>query len=133
MSSKTRVRMTPSQRFTRGLHYTTVGPVDLTRGAVGMGVDSVRSTAAWAGNRYRNGQLTRQLKEDLAAAQEVVAGLPDTLAKKRKPARRRRQLLWVGLGVAALAGGAAVFKVARQSAQPEPSPLPPSVEVTPKP
>lgn len=137
MSSKTRVRMTPSQRFSRGLHHTAVGPVDLTRGAVGMGVESARSTAAWAGSRYRNGQLARQLKDDLAsaqqAAQEVVAGLPETLGKKRKTARRRRQLVWVGVGIAVLAGGAAVFKVARQSAQPEPSPRPPSVEVTPKP
>ncbi|MGE2732739.1 cell wall synthesis protein CwsA [Mycolicibacterium vaccae] len=132
MSSKTRLRMTPSQRLTRGLRYTAIGPVDVTMGAVGLGLESARSTAAWAGDRYRNGKLGQQLKEDLAAAQEVVSGLPETLSKKPQPNRRRRRLLWIGLGVAALAGGAAAFTVARQSAQPEPSPRPPSVEVTPK-
>ncbi|MGE2737293.1 cell wall synthesis protein CwsA [Mycolicibacterium vaccae] len=143
MSSKTRLRMTPSQRLTRGLRYTAIGPVDVTMGAVGLGLESARSTAAWAGDRYRNGKLAQQLKEDLAAAQqvlsaelaaaqEVVAGLPESLSKKPQPNRRRRRVLWIGLGVAALAGGAAAFTVARQSAQPDPSPRPPSVEVTPK-
>ncbi|BBX19390.1 cell wall synthesis protein CwsA [Mycolicibacterium duvalii] len=144
MGSSTRVRMTPTQRLSRGLKYTAIGPVDVTRGAVGLGVDSVRSSAAWAGDRYRNGKLARQLKDDLSsaqqaltaefsAAQEVVAGLPEALAKARAKQRRRKRLLWVGVGVTVVAGAAAVFTVARQSAQPEPSPRPPSVEVTPKP
>ncbi|MEZ0339190.1 cell wall synthesis protein CwsA [Mycobacterium sp. pV006] len=133
MSSKTRVRMTPGQRFSRGLRYTAIGPVDVTRGAVGLGAESVRSSATWVGNRYRDSRLTRQLAEELTSAQQAIAELPEKLAKPRKAPNRRRRLLWVGLGVAALAGGAAVFTVARQSAQPEPSPRPPSVEVTPKP
>ncbi|MHA0284822.1 cell wall synthesis protein CwsA [Mycobacterium sp. C3-094] len=135
MSSKTRVRLTPSQRLSRGLKYSTVGPVDITRGAVGIGVDSVRSSASWVGQRYRSSQVAQQLKDELAAAQEAVANLPETLENLRAPKKRRRRprLLVVAAGVAVLAGGAAAFSIARRSTQPEPSPLPPSVEVTPKP
>ncbi|MCG7594201.1 cell wall synthesis protein CwsA [Mycobacterium sp. PSTR-4-N] len=135
MSSKTRVRLTPSQRLSRGLKYSTVGPVDITRGAVGIGVDSVRSSASWVGQRYRSSQVAQQLKDELAAAQEAVANLPETLENLRAPKKRRRRprLLVVAVGVAVLAGGAAAFSIARRSTQPEPSPLPPSVEVTPKP
>ncbi|KKE99476.1 cell wall synthesis protein CwsA [Mycolicibacterium obuense] len=134
MSSKTRVRLTPSQRLSRGLKYSTVGPVDVTRGAVGIGVNSVRSSASWVGQKYRSSQVAQQLKEELVAASEAVANLPETLEKVRAPKRRRRpRLLVVAVGAAVLAGGAAAFSIARRSTQPEPSPLPPSVEVTPKP
>ncbi|MEW5811815.1 MAG: cell wall synthesis protein CwsA [Actinomycetota bacterium] len=134
MSAKTRVRMTPSQRLSRGLKYSTVGPVDVTRGAVGIGVNSVRSSAAWVGQRYRSSEVAQQIKEELAAAQEAVVNLPETLENLRAPKRRRRpRLLILGIGVVVLAGGAAAFSIARRSTQPEPSPLPPSVEVTPKP
>ncbi|AFM14842.1 Protein of unknown function (DUF2562) [Mycolicibacterium chubuense NBB4] len=144
MRSTTTVRLSPSQRLSRGLKYTAVGPVDVTRGAVGLGVGSLMSSASWVGDRYRNGQLSRRLKADLAAAQEsiaaeiaaaqdVVANLPEALEKARKSRRRRRPLLIAGVGVVVLAGGAAAFSIIRRSTQPEPSPLPPSVEVTPKP
>lgn len=134
MSSKTRVRLTPSQRLSRGLKYSTVGPVDVTRGAVGIGVNSVRSSASWVGQKYRSSQVAQQLKDELVAASEAVANLPETLEKVRAPKRRRRpRLLVVAVGAAVLAGGAAAFSIARRSTQPEPSPLPPSVEVTPKP
>ncbi|WP_111511318.1 cell wall synthesis protein CwsA [Mycobacterium kyogaense] len=134
MSSKTRVRLTPSQRLSRGLKYSTVGPVDVTRGAVGIGVNSVRSSASWVGQKYRSSQVAQQLKDELVAAQEAVANLPETLEKVRAPKRRRRpRLLVIAVGAAVLAGGAAAFSIARRSTQPEPSPLPPSVEVTPKP
>ena len=134
MSSKTRVRLTPSQRLSRGLKYSTVGPVDVTRGAVGIGVNSVRSSASWVGQKYRSSQVAQQLKEELVAASEAVANLPETLEKVRAPKRRRRpRLVVVAVGAAVLAGGAAAFSIARRSTQPEPSPLPPSVEVTPKP
>ncbi|KWX66196.1 cell wall synthesis protein CwsA [Mycobacterium sp. NAZ190054] len=144
MSSEMRVRLTPSQRLSRGLKYSTVGPVDVTRGAVGLGVGSVRSSAGWAAERYRRSKVARQLKSELAAAQEtlaaevaaaqeVVAGLPQALQKARKSRRRRRPLLLAGVAVAVLAGGAVTFSIVRRSSQPEPSPLPPSVEVTPKP
>lgn len=144
MSAKTEVRMSPRERLSRGLKYSTVGPVDITRGAVGVGVDSVRSSATWAGDRYRRSRVARQLKSELtaaqeavtaefAAAQEAVANLPETLDKARRSRGRRRPLLLAGVGVALLAGGAAAFSIIRRSAAPEPSPLPPSVEVTPKP
>ena len=133
MSSKTRVRLTPSQRLSRGLKYSTVGPVDVTRGAVGLGVDSVRSSASWVGERYRSSQVARQLKEEIAAAQDAIANLPETLDKARASRRRRARRLAAGSAVAVLAGGAAAGTQVRRSTQPEPSPLPPTVEVTPKP
>ena len=47
--------------------------------------------------------------------------------------RRRRRLFVFGfLGLASVAGGAVAFSVARRSATPEPSALPPSVDTTPK-
>lgn len=144
MSSKTVDRLTPGQRLGRGLKYSTVGPVDVTRGAVGVGVESVRSSAAWVGDRYRRSRVARQLKAELAsaqdaivaelsAAQEVVSNIPEALAKARTSRNRRRPLLLAGIGVAVLAGGAVAFSIIRRSTQPEPSPLPPSVEVAPRP
>jgi hypothetical protein len=53
MSLKPDVRLSPTQRFGRGLKYTALGPVDLTRGTLGIGLDSVQSTASWARKRYR--------------------------------------------------------------------------------
>ncbi len=143
MSSRTREHLTPGQRLGRGLKYSTVGPVDVGRGAVGLGVDSVRSSASWVSGRYRSSKVARQLRAELASAQqaiaaevaearEVVANLPRALEDARKP-RRGRRLLIVGVGVAVLAGGAVTFSILRRSAQPEPSPLPPSVDVSPKP
>lgn len=133
MSSTTRERLTPRQRLSRGLKYSTVGPVDVTRGAVGLGVESARSSASWAGDRYRRSKVARQLRTELAAAQQVVANLPEVVQNARKPRRRVRPLLLASVGVAVLAGGAVTFSILRRSAQPDPSPLPPSVEVTPKP
>lgn len=144
MSSKTTDRLTPRQRLGRGLKYSAVGPVDVTVGALGVGRDSVRSSADWVGNRYRRGQVARQLKADLAAAQdalaaelsaaqEVAANLPEALEKARRSRGRHRRLVVAGIGAALLVGGAAVFAIIRRSSQPDPSPLPPSVEVAPKP
>jgi hypothetical protein len=141
MSSKTHVeRLSPRERFTRGLKYSTLGPVDVTRGAVGIGVDSAQSSAAWLRDRYRSGRLRRDLAAaqaaivtELTAAQEVVAGLPAALQDARKTKRRPRPLVLVAAGAAVLAVGAVTFSIIRRSTQPEPSPLPPSVDVTPKP
>lgn len=144
MSAKTDDRLTPGQRLSRGLKYTAAGPALLTSGVLGLGVQSAQSSAAWAGERYRKSRAAKQLREslaaaqqtigsELAAAQEVVTNLPQALQDARKPRRSRRPLVFVALGAVALAGGAAAFSIARRSAQPEPSPLPPSVEVTPKP
>lgn len=143
MRTKTEDQLTPRQRLNRGLKYSAVGPVDVTRGALGLGVSGAQSSATWVGERYRQGRLKEQLSKDLAvaqetiaaelaAAQQVVSGLPEALNKARAR-RRRRPLLLAGVGVVVLAGGAVAFSIVRRSSEPETSPLPPSVEVTPKP
>jgi len=130
MSSQMHARLTPRKRLARGLAYSAVGPVDVTRGVVGLSVHSAESTAANLRSRYRAGQLKRQL----AAAQEAASGLPEALAQASRPKRRsRRPWVLAGVAVVALAGGAAAFSIIRRSSQPEPSPRPPSVEVAPRP
>lgn len=100
--------------MSRGLKYSAVGPVDVTRGALGLGVDGAQSSAAWIGDVYRRSRLKDQLRQELAAAQdtiaselaaaqEVVANLPEALQKARGR-RRRRPLLLAVLGVGVLAG-----------------------------
>ena len=146
MSAKTELRLRPAERLSRGLKYTAVGPVDVTRGALGLGLNGAQSSAAWVGDRYRRGRIKAQLSEDLAtaqqaivqelaAAQEVVsqalAGTPPARAAKAR--QRKRRLVFAATGVVVLAGGAVAFSIVRRSTQPEPSPLPPSVEVAPKP
>jgi Cell wall synthesis protein CwsA len=145
MSSTTSVaRLTPAARIARGLKYTTVGPVDVTRGALGVGFNSTRSSVGWVANRYRSERLRAQLRKDLAtaqeaiahelaAAQEVVTNIPQALQDARKGRRRPKALLVVGVGVAVLAVGAVSFSIIRRSTQPDPSPLPPSVDVNPQP
>jgi hypothetical protein len=145
MSAKAETRLTPRQRLSRGLTYSAVGPVDVTRGVIGLGVHSVQTTASELRRRYRQGQLSRDIAaaqetiaQELAAAQDVVANLPQALQSARKSRRRRgkRPLLIVGAAVAVLAGGAAAFSIARRSVNrdsPDPSPRPPSVDVQPRP
>lgn len=136
--------MPPRARLARGLKYSTVGPVDVTRGALGVGLDSAQSSAAWVRNRYRRGRIASQLRQDLAlaqealatevaAAQQVVAGLPDTIKGASRTRRRPRPWVLALAGAAVLGVGAVTFSIVRRSTQPDPSPLPPSVEVTPKP
>ena len=133
--------MTPRERLTRGLAYSTLGPVDVTRGVVGLGVQSAQSTASELRRRYRNGQLAREvaaaqesIAQELAAAQEVVANLPQAIQEARR-GRRRGKRPWIiaGAGVAVLAAGGVAFSIVRRSMRPEPSPLPPSVDVQPRP
>ncbi|MGB7145837.1 cell wall synthesis protein CwsA [Mycobacterium sp.] len=133
--------LTPRQRLSRGLTYTAVGPVDVTRGVVGLGVHSAQAGASNLRRQYREGQLARDLRsaqealaQELAAAQEVVAGLPEALQPARR-SRRHGKRPWLIAGVAAvvLAGGAAAFSIVRRSSRQEPSPLPSSVEVQPRP
>ena len=140
MSSKTDVRLTPGQRLGRGLKYSAVGPVDVTRGTVGLGVAGARSAADGIRRRIDKSRLAQELggaqetlAHELAAAQEVLSNLPQVIADARKPKRRRRPLVFAAVGIVVLAGGAVAFSIVRRSMQPEPSPLPPSVEVTPKP
>ena len=134
MSSRTREdRLTPRARLARGLKYSTVGPVDVTRGALGIGLDSAQSSASWVTNRYRRGRIASQLRQDLAAAQDAVVALPETFSDARRGRRRPRPWVLALAGAAVLGLGAVTFSIVRRSTQPEPSPLPPSVEVTPKP
>ncbi len=144
MGTQTGSRLTPRQRLARGLTYSTVGPVDVTRGVVGLGAQSAQSAAAQLRRRYQEGRLAREistaqetLAQELAAAQEVVAGLPQAFQDARR-SRRRRPRPWViaGAAMVVLGGGAVAFSIVRRSMRPdreEQSPRPPSVEVQPRP
>ena len=140
MSSKTDARLTPSQRLTRGLKYSAVGPVDVTLGTVGLSWQGASSAASRVRRSFDKSRLALELGEaqdaitqELVAAQEVLANLPQVIADARKPKRRRRPLMLAALGAVVLAGGAVAFSIIRRSSQPEPSRRPPSVDVTPKP
>ncbi len=141
MKTKVESRLTPRERLARGLTYSAVGPLDVTRGVVGLGVQSAQTTTSELRRRYRQGQLARDIAaaqetiaQELAAAQEVVTNLPNALQEARRSQRRnRRALLVAGIVVAVLAGGAAVFSIVRRTSRPEPSPRPPSVDVQPRP
>jgi hypothetical protein len=144
MSVKTESRLTPRERLARGLTYSAVGPVDVTRGILGLGVHSAQSTASELRRRYRQGRLAREiaaaqesLAEELAAAQEVVTNLPQALQDARRSQRRRmRPLVIAGAAVVVLGGGAVAFSIVRRSVRSqrqEPSPRPPSVDVQPRP
>jgi hypothetical protein len=137
MGAKNHIRLTPQERLSRGLTYTAVGPVDVTRGVVGLSVHSARAGASSLRRRYQEGRLARDIQSaqealvhELAAAQEVVTGLPAALAQARRSQRRKpRPWVLAGAAVVVLAAGGAAFSIIRRSSQPEPSPLPPSVDV----
>jgi hypothetical protein len=140
MSSKTDARLTPSQRLSRGLKYSAVGPVDVTRGTVGLSWQGAASAAGGVRRRFEKSRLAKELEgaqetiaQELVAAQEVLATLPQVIADARNPKRRRRPLVLAAVGAVVLAGGAVAFTIVRRSMQPEPSSLPPSVDVAPKP
>ena len=137
MGAKNHIRLTPRERLSRGLTYTAVGPVDVTRGVVGLSVHSAQAGASSLRRRYQEGRLARDIQNaqealvhELAAAQEVVTGLPEALAQARRSQRRKpRPWVLAGAAVVVLAAGGAAFSIIRRSSQPEPSPLPPSVDV----
>jgi len=141
MTAKNQTRLTPRERLARGLAYTAVGPVDVTRGLVGLGVHSAQAGASDLRRRYREGRLAADLQSaqetvttELAAAQEVVAGLPQALQKaRRSQLRGKRPWVITGFVVVALTGGAVAFSIIRRSSRPEPSPRPPSVDVQQRP
>lgn len=142
MSPRTQATLTPRERLTRGLAYSALGPLDVTRGAVGLGMHSARTGAASLHRRYREGRLAHELSaaqesiaKEFAAAQQVVAELPQTLQDARRGSwRSRRPWLIAGVAAVALAGGAAAFVIIRRSTRPEDSsPRPPSVELRSRP
>ena len=139
MRAQAKSRLTPRERLARGLTYSAVGPLDVTRGVVGLGVHSAQATASSLHRRYREGRLAHvvataheAVAQELAAAQEVVTSLPQALQEARRSQRRsKRPLLIAGVVVAVLAGGAAAFSIVRRSSRAEPSPRPPRVDVQP--
>ncbi|BBX75632.1 cell wall synthesis protein CwsA [Mycobacterium shinjukuense] len=142
MSTTAETRLTPRERLTRGLTYSAVGPVDVTRGVVGLGVQSARATASQLRRRYREGRLAQEIAaaqdtiaQELAAAQEAVANLPQVIQDVRRSQRhnKRTWLIAAATTTVVLAGGAVAFTIVRRSMRPEPSPLPPSVDVQPRP
>lgn len=141
MSARNDTRLTPRQRLSRGLTYTAVGPVDVTRGLVALGAHSAQSGASNLRRRYREGRLARDLQnaqetlaQELAAAQDVVTGLPQALQEARRSRRHgKRPFVLAGVAAVVLAGGAAAFSIVRRSSREEPSPRPPSVDVEPRP
>jgi hypothetical protein len=137
MKAQAESPLTSRERLARGLTYSAVGPLDVTRGVVGLGVHSAQTTASELRRWYRQGQLARDIAaaqetiaQELAAAQEVVTNLPRARRSRR---RSKRPLVIAAVGVAVLAGGAAAFSIVRRSSRPEPSPRPPSVDVQPRP
>src|SRR5215212_4350119 len=101
MSPKTDVRLTPSQRLSRGLRYTAVGPVDVTRGTVGLSWQGAHSAASSLRQRVEKSQLAKDLAREfqdaqvaiaseIAEATEALANLPQTIAEARRPKRRPR-------------------------------------------
>jgi Cell wall synthesis protein CwsA len=141
MSAKTQARLTPRERLTQGLTYSAVGPVDVTRGVVGIGLHSAQTTASSLRRRYQEGRLARELAaaqeslaQELAAVQEVVTNLPQAFQEARRSRlHNRRTWLMAGAAAATLAVGAVTFSIVRRSMRPEPSPRPPSVDVQPRP
>ncbi len=145
-TASTEAKLTPGQRLTRGLAHTAAGPVDIARGALGLTAHSVAATTAGIRRRYRNGQLRKDLDRELATAQvavgrelaatqDIIAGLPEAFQSARADRHRsRKPWILVGATVAGLALGGAAFAVFRRNRRPEPSStLPPSVQVDPKP
>ncbi|MEY8013569.1 cell wall synthesis protein CwsA [Mycobacterium servetii] len=145
MNAKAESWLSPRERLARGLAYSVVGPVYVTRGVVGLGVDAAQASARGLRRRYREGRLAHDVAaaqetigHELAAAQEVVTNLPQALRDARAARRRRskRPLLIAGAAAAVLAGGAVTFSVVRRSTRQrpqEPSPRPPSVDIQPRP
>jgi hypothetical protein len=112
----------------------------VTRGTVGLSWQGAHSAAIGLRQRLEKSRLAKELEDaqdtiahELAAAQEVLANLPQAIAEARRPKRRPRPLVLAVAGVAVVAVGAVAFSIIRRSMQPDPSPRPPSVEVTPKP
>ncbi|WP_018602967.1 cell wall synthesis protein CwsA [Mycobacterium sp. 155] len=135
MTATTDDRLAPNQRLARGLKYSAMGSVDVSRGVVGLCLQAAVAAGTSARRRYQDGQLRHQLA---AVAERLEEALPDVLADavpaKSKSKCRRRPWLIAGVAAAVLAGGAVAFSVVRRTKRPEPpATLPPSVEVSPKP
>jgi hypothetical protein len=134
MGRKSEPKLTSRERLNRGLHYTAVGPVDITRGVVGITAHSAESAAGAIKRRAREARAARHdVAAEFEAVKQVMAEMPSMLQEARKAQhRRRRRLLVFGFLGLATAGGAVAVVIARRPTTPEPSTLPPSVDVAPK-
>jgi hypothetical protein len=134
MSSPTETHPTPGRRLTRGLCCTALGAVETVRGVAELALNGAQASARRLGDRQRGAELKERLSDDLAAVQAALADLPSGRRSAAKAARRRRRL-FIAAGATVVVAGAAAVTVAiiRRSTRPDPSTLPPSVEVNPKP
>lgn len=140
MGRKTEIRLTPRERLSRGLRYSAIGPVDVTRGAIGVSAQSARATAAQVRKRFqeaREAAAEWDALDEQGPVQQVVAAVPQVIHEVRVSQRRHRRI-WVfgALGVVSVVAGAIAFRTIRSSqsdAHGEQSPLAPTVEVSPKP
>lgn len=140
MARKTEIRLTPRERLSRGLRYSAIGPVDVTRGAIGVSAQSARATAAQLRKRFqeaREAAAEWDALDEQGPVQQVVAAVPQVINEVRASQRRHRRLWVFGtLGVVSVLGGAIAFRTIRSSqseAHGEPPSLAPTVEVSPKP
>src|SRR6478735_9514481 len=117
MGRKSEPKLTSRERLNRGLHYTAVGPVDITRGVAGITAHSAESAAAAIKRRAREARAVQhEVAAEVEAVKQVVAELPQVLQDVRKAQHRRRRRLFVfGLLGLATAGGAVAFVIARRS------------------
>jgi len=141
MGRKTETRLTPRERLSRGLRYSAIGPVDVTRGALGVGAQSARAAAAEIRHRFQEARQAAaewDALDEAGPVQQLVAALPQAIEEVRVSQRRHRRLWIFGtLGVVSVVGGAIAFRAIRRSSDSEshaePSTLAPTVEVAPKP
>lgn len=142
MTASTQTPLTPAKRLTQGLARTATGPVDIARGSAGLGAQAVAAAVSGLRRRYREGQLRTELEaaqeavtRELSAAGEVLADLPEAFHEARANRRhsRRPWLIAGAVGATLALGGAAFAVVRRRASQTEPTTLPPSVQVDPKP
>lgn len=140
MSLKT--KSDPRKQLNRGLDHASVGTGDITRGVVALTSDAARTGFENLRRRYEDGELAQQLSDapenlakEWAAAQDVMASLPQALQDARN-AQYRRGSRWKKVAVAAvLVGGtAAVVSLTRgSSGSDQPAPQPPNANAQPRP
>ena len=72
MSTEADIRLAPAQRLTRGLRNTVAGPVDITRGTIGLVAQTVAAAFGGLREQCRKSKARRELRTELAAAKELV-------------------------------------------------------------
>ena len=134
MALATDTPLTHRARLTRGLAHTAAGPLDVARGALGLSGAAVMRSLAEVRRRYRRTHLADRVADaadaataQLAAAREMVAGLPELLDEA--PQRQRLGRSWAIVGAALVLGGVAAVAIRRSQRAEDPwvsSPQPPA-------